>query len=510
MKILFFLIALFAMLNVEAQSPGIDWQQSLGGSSTDNANCVRQTSDGGYIIAGSSNSTDGDVSGNHGDADYWIVKLSSAGSIEWQQSLGGSNFEYAFSIAETASGQYVVAGYTYSSNGDVTGFHGSNDYWIVKLSVSGAIIWQKCFGGAFYEGTQSFQQTTDGGFIIAGGSNSSDGDVTANYGNADYWIIKLDTAGSIVWQKNFGGSDYEGAYSVQQTSDGGYIIAGNSSSTNGDITVNHGNNDIWIIKLNSSGSLLWQKSFGGSADDYAYSIKQTSDGGYIVAGSSNSTDGDITASHGNDDAWMIRLNASGNLIWQKCFGGSQNDYAYSVSQTNDGGYIMAGYTESTDGDVSGNHGFSDYWIIKMDTAGSLVWQKCLGGSTNDEARSVEQTSDGGYIVAGGAYSTDGDATINHGSRDVWIVKLLPDPIGFDDSETTKIHIYPNPAVDEIFIETSSEQQQLLSVINSQGQLLKQTEFSGSKISVDVSHLCAGVYFIRIQSDSAVRTLKFMK
>jgi hypothetical protein len=207
---------------------------------------------------------------------------------------------------------------------------------------------------------------------------------------------------------------------------------------------------------------------------------------------------------------MIRLNASGNLIWQKCFGGSQNDYAYSVSQTNDGGYIMAGYTESTDGDVSGNHGFSDYWIIKMDTAGSLVWQKCLGGSTNDEARSVEQTSDGGYIVAGGAYSTDGDATINHGSRDVWIVKLLPDPIGFDDSETTKIHIYPNPAVDEIFIETSSEQQQLLSVINSQGQLLKQTEFSGSKISVDVSHLCAGVYFIRIQSESAVRTLKFMK
>ena len=231
----------------------------------------------------------------------------------------------------------------------------------------------------------------------------------------------------LVWQKCLGGSSYDLAYSVQQTSDSGYIVAGyTDSNLTGDVGRNHGGSDFWVVKLDGSGNVTWRKCLGGSSDDYALSVQQTSDSGYIVAGgtSSNLT-GDVGRNHGGEDFWVVKLDASGNITWQKCLGGSNYDTAPSVQQTADSGYIVAGYTESNlTGDVGRNNGYIDYWLVKLDGSGNITWQKCLGGSSADVAESVQQTSDSGYIVAGYTYSNlTGDVGQNHGFGDYWVVKL---------------------------------------------------------------------------------------
>jgi hypothetical protein len=333
----------------------------------------------------------------------------------------------------------------------------------VKLNSSGVLQWQKCLGGSDWDEASSIAQTTDGGYIVAGYSSSNDSDVSGNHGLLDYWVVKLNSSGDIQWQKCLGGSDYDEASSIAQTADGGFIVAGRSYSNDGDVSGYHGTpgyyGDYWVVKLNSSGDIIWQKCLGGSSDDWAYSIAQTADGGFIVAGRSCSNDGDVTGWHeGYDvdhrpisDYWVLKLNSSGDIIWQKSLGGSSYDWAWSIAQTTDGGFIVAGYSYSNDGDVSGHHGMigsADYWVVKLNSSGDIVWQKCLGGSNYDIARSIAQTSDGGFIVAGESASNDGDVSGNHGGYDYWVVKLSPpDPIGIAENplpEQFSINIAPNP------------------------------------------------------------------
>ncbi|MBK8912338.1 MAG: hypothetical protein IPM61_13535 [Chlorobi bacterium] len=408
-------------------APAIQWQQSLGGLGEDVAYSIEQTSDGGYIAAGYSYSTDGDVTGNHGGVDCWVAKFTSAGAIEWQKSLGGSSLDYAKSIQQTNDGGYIVAGYSQSNDGDVTGNHGGVDYWIVKLTSAGVIQWQKSLGGSRGNYATSIAQTSDGGYIIAGYSSSTDGNVTGNHGSTDYWIVKLTSVGAIQWQKSLGGSGGEEAHSITQTSDGGYIVAGWSSSTDGDVTGNHGSTDYWIVKLTNGGAIQWQKSLGGSGQENAASIAQASDGGYIVAGWSSSTDGDVTGNHGSSDYWIVKLTNTGVIQWQQALGGSGGEEARSITQTSDGGYIVAGASWSSDGDVSGHYKEADYWVVKLTSVGAMEWQKSFGGNSNDYATSIKQTSDGGYVIAGYSASNDGDVTRHYGvskNYDYWIVKLL--------------------------------------------------------------------------------------
>jgi len=183
----------------------------------------------------------------------------------------------------------------------------------VKLDGSGAILWQKCLGGTDYEDANSIQQTSDGGFIVAGGISSNDGDVSGNHGETDYWIVKLDGLGAIQWQKCLGGTDGEYALSIQQTSDQGFITAGYTNSNNGNVSGNHGTNDSWVVKLDGSGVIQWQKCLGGTNNDVAYSIQQTSDDGFIVAGYTNSIDGDVTGNHGGDDSWVVKLSGTDGI-----------------------------------------------------------------------------------------------------------------------------------------------------------------------------------------------------
>jgi len=449
MKILIVLPLLLIAGFCFAQST-IEWQQSFGGSAYDVAHSIQQTDDGGFIVLGITESVDGDITGNHGWYDYWVVKLDSSGTLEWQQTHGGISGDYAESIIQTTDGGFIAAGYTSSNDGDVSGNHGGTDYWIVKIDVSGDIEWQKCLGGSYNDYAYSIRQTFDCGYIIAGESNSIDGDVTGNHGEVDYWIVKIDSSGTIEWQRSLGGTDYETAYDVRQTSDSGFVVAGYSSSNDGDVTGHHGNGDFWIVKLDATGALEWQRCLGGSRAETAQSIRCTFDGGYIVAGRSFSNDGDVTGHHGIDsspDYWITKLDSSGAIEWQNSYGGINDDYTYSIEQTVDNGYIAVGYSTSTDGDVTGNHGELDFWVVRLSPTGSLIWQRSLGGSQGDFAHSVGLVDDGGYIVAGWARSSDGDITVNHGYEDVWIVKLSSDTWieeTFARPDIFALSAHPNP------------------------------------------------------------------
>lgn len=430
---LLFIVLLLDYNFLLAQGPIIEWQKCLGGSGGDYAHSIEPTADGGYIVAGYSFSNNGGITNHHGSmnfSDYWIVKLSSIGNIQWQKSIGGSLEDKASAIHQTPDGGYIVAGSTLSSDGDVTGVRLSMDYWLLKLSINGTVEWQKSMGGSRNDYCYSVELTNDGGYILAGDSESNDGDVSGNHGNRDYWIVKVNSTGNIQWQKSLGGSGVDEGRSVKPTADGGYIVTGNSESNDGDVTNNHGDLDYWVVKLTSTGNLEWQKSLGGSNVEWSWSINQAVDGGYVVAGRSRSDNGDINGHHGpatTDDFWIVKLTGNGIIQWEKSLGGYYNECAFSISLTKDGGFIIAGSAESVDGDITCPVRLIDYWIVKLNGSGIMEWQKIIGGSYFDEAYSIRQTPDGGYIVAGftgspeinGYHPDFGMGVVG----DYWIIKL---------------------------------------------------------------------------------------
>jgi hypothetical protein len=394
-----------------------------------------------------------------------VVKLDLSGAIQWKKALGGSFSEGGNNIRQTADGGYIVACHSRSNNGDVTGNHGINDAWIVKLAADGTIEWQKAYGSTKNEFAYSIEQTFDGGYIFTGTSDSTGGDVTVNNGEEDFWVVKISATGSIEWEKSYGGSEEDIASVVIQTADSGYMVAGTTISSDGDVTFNHGNKDVWVIKLSKTGAIQWQKTYGGTGNDqvgWEFSpgaLKQIA-GGYIFAGWTSSTDGDVTVNHGDYDFWVVKLSTIGNIAWQKTFGGSMDDEANAIQQTSDGGYIVAGVAQSSDGDVTGHHGGYDYWLVKLTSMGSLQWQKAMGGSSlglGDCAFSVEETTDHGIIVGGYSESFDGDVTTPHGTYDFWAVKLLCSPGSLGPSEVCKgdTITLTNPAIGGIWSTAST-------------------------------------------------------
>lgn len=423
-------LLLTAFSKINAQVPGTSiiplkeipkMRNVFGGTGNDEMYSIVRTSDGGYATAGYTYSNDGDVSGNNGPSDFWVIKYNSRGSMVWQKTFGGTSDDNARSIIQTSDGGYAIAGYSISNNGNVSGNHGSVDMWIIKISSSGALQWQRSLGGTNLDYAYSIVQSTDGGYAVAGETKSNNGDVSGNHGARDLWVVKLSSTGTLQWQKTFGGTDDEVAKSIIATADGGYAVAGYTQSNNGDVSGNQGDRDFWVIKINSAGTLQWQKTFGGPLVDSAATIVQNTDGSYTVAGDTSLSSGNVVGTH---DFWVVKISSTGALQWQKTFGGTGDDWANSVIQTTDGGYVAAGYTGSNDGDVSGNHGNYDLWIVKISSSGALQWQRALGGTDFDAASSVIQSANGSYVVVGYSSATDGDIMgPANGLRDAFIVNL---------------------------------------------------------------------------------------
>ncbi len=360
----------------QAESSETEWTRTYGGANDDLASCVIQTSDDGYAIAGHTNSF------GAGGYDFWLVKTNSSGDMEWNKTLGGIRDDYARAVIQTTDGGFAVAGETKS------------DFWLVKTNSSGDIEWTQTYGGIKEDAATSLVQTSDGGYAIAG--------LTQSYGAglSDFWLVKTDSAGDMQWDKTYGGTNYDSARSVVQTADGGYALAGHTEP-HARIDV-----DFLLVKTDSEGNMEWNRTYGGVYNDYGRAVVQTDDGGYAVAGR---TDSFGYSARPDWDAWLIKTDPEGKIQWDKTYGrrlGTENGMA--MVGTTDNGFALAGHCSGNDG---------DFWFAKTDQDGNLECNGIYDGGNAEAAYSLAQTSDEGYVLAG---YTD---TSGVGLRDFWVIKL---------------------------------------------------------------------------------------
>jgi hypothetical protein len=294
---------------------------------------------------------------------------------KWMKIFGGKADEYGSCVQQTSDGGFIVFGITESYGA------GREDFWLIKTDSNGNKIWDKTYGGEEADWASFGCQTNDGGYIVVGRTYSFD------VSKSDIWLIKIDDVGNIIWNKTFGGTGFETPFEVLQTNDGGYVVFGYTDSFGA------GNRDMWLIKTDSDGNIEWDKKYGGIQDDQGHSIKQTIDGGYILAG------GTFTSQTTNKfDIWLIKVDTDGEIVWDKTYGGSQHETAWSVQQTTDSGYIVCGEI-----DVGGLDEYN-IWLLKTDSNGELLWEKVFGGFNYDRGWSVQQTSDGGYVITGDTFA----------------------------------------------------------------------------------------------------------
>ena len=371
-SVFIFLLNIASFLSLHAQ-----WARTYGGAGKDEAYAIQQTSDGGYIVAGMTASF-GDEEG-----ETWLIKIGPGGNIQWQKTYKQNSLYEAHAVVQTYDGGYIAAG---PRN-------------LLKLDPDGEVEWQKSLRKKEYEYVvvYSVQQTSDGGYIAGGEFRYEEGNR-----ERDAWILKLAQDGTKEWDKTYGENDLDQANSILQTNDGGFAVAGQKDARGWGES-----GRVWILKLHPSGEIQWQKIYLGDKEDYARSIQQTNDGGYIVAGSTSSFGA------GSSDIWILKIDLEGSIEWQKSIGGEGQDFARSVRQTTDGGYIVAGTTHSF------GLGDGDMWVLKLDASGDVKWQKTYGGYGIEEAYSIVETYDGGYAVAGFT------ASYGAGDRDFLVLKLLP-------------------------------------------------------------------------------------
>jgi len=397
------LLVLFLLSFGQAQQT---WTKTYGGWSSDEGRTIQQTLDGGYIVAGYT------WSFGAGHDDVYLIKIDASGDAQWSRTYGGTGEDEGWSVRQTSDSGYIVAGWAYFGDGYV---------YLIKTDASGDTQWTRTYGGGNDFG-YSVQQTSDGGYIVVGGTYSF------GAGDCDVYLINTNASGDTQWTRTYGGTDDDWGNSVVQTSDGGYIIAGMTASKGA------GWADVYLIKTNASGDTQWTRTYGGTDWDEGSSVRQTTDSGYIVAGWTKSFGA------GGYDVCLIKTNASGDTQWTRTYGGDSDDVGHSVRQTSDGGYIVAGYTWSF------GAGDCDVYLIRTNAFGDTQWTRTYGGTGYDWGNSILQTLDGGYIVAGLTNS------FGAGDFDVYLIKTDDGGnTGVEEPTTprpknsrTALRVQPNP------------------------------------------------------------------
>ena len=372
-------VLLVSVFVVSVEASSTTWSRTYGGNDTDSAETVIQTSDGGYVIVGQTQSFGAEL------GDLWLVKTNSSGITEWVRIYGGEGLDVAYSVVETTDGGYALAGLTCSFGA------GLADFWLIKTGASGNMEWNRTYGGTGDDSARSLCVTSDGGYAIAGFTNSFDAD------HYDFWLIKTDAFGNMEWNRTYGGTGVDEAFSLVATSDGGYAIAGFTDSFGA------GYYDFWLVKTDVFGNMEWNQTYGGEFSDRAYSLVATSDGGYAIAG--------VTLF----DFWLVKTDESRNVEWSHTSGDGA-ETARSVVETSDGGFVLAGVKDADTHWLSFAPISGYCLLVKTDAFGNTEWNRIYEGDNVAWATSVIQTSDGGYVIAGRTYSFDAE------NSDAWLIK----------------------------------------------------------------------------------------
>lgn len=421
---LFFLSASVA----NSQAIEVEWEKSFGGASYEDAYHILQTPDSNILLVGRGGPLAEDFSDCGENGGYVIVKVNTDGEMLWSKCYGGNNASIAYSVINSYDGGYAIAGFSYASDGDVTGAHGNADCWVVKINSMGDLEWQIAIGGTGFDSAEDIVQCIDGSFMLVGRSTSVDGDFTDHHGAAseeDLIVAKITIVGELIWSKSYGGSNDDGGFSITQDTIGNFIIAGNSESSAGDVPENKGSTDFWVLKIDSLGDIIWSRTFGGSGTDNLNDVEFHNGTIYLV-GETYSNNYDVFGNHGSRDGWLLKIADDGTFIGQKCFGGTSFEEFYDIEIVTSNEIIISGISGSSNGDLTEHLGLtssSDYWILKIDTVENIIWQKSLGGSLGDYSYSLIQLADESVIATGFSNSSDGYVSENAGNTDMWTVKL---------------------------------------------------------------------------------------
>ena len=418
-----FLFIIGQNIQILAYSPPVlEWQNCYGGSNTDLGSKIINAEGGGLWLLGNVDSQNGCVNAGHGSTDLWLTRIDEEGTIVWQKSFGGSSIDFGSSIC-LKNNKLFIAGYSSSSNGDLTLNHGGFDAWLICVDTSGTLIWQRSIGGSGPDLIYAMIPTSDNALLLGGGSYSNDGNVSGNHGNQDFWLVKADANGTLLWQKSLGGSNLDVCYSLLEDSTGHLYAAGASNSSDGDIAQNRGNYDWMITKLDLAGNSSWVKTYGGSGFEAAQCMVQKDATTVLIGGYTNSTDGDISTAYGYSDAWYMTLSSSGTMLSEKSIGGSGSDNLFQITKTIDGGFLFCSGSSSTDNDLYNNQGQEDIWIYKVDRNFNPVWTESYGGSGNDRPTSILENAQDDIYFTGYTFSNNLNVSGNHGASDIWLCHL---------------------------------------------------------------------------------------
>ena len=412
----------------EENSPKIEFIKTFGGSKNDSFQSIINSTDGGYAILGFTQSNDDDITDKTDESfDYLLLKFSSDDTLQWSKTFGGSEDDRGAEVIATNDGGFAILGYSKSSDGNVYENNGDQDFWIVKISANGDISWQKSFGFSGADTGYAITETNDNGFLLTGvldvsASGGQGNKSVQKHAGGDVWVIKLDESGNKQWQNYYGGTFTDTPFGVTKTNDNGFLICASSDSNDFNISNNKGQYDFWIFKIDANGTLFWEKNFGGSEIEEPRDICKTNDGNFMIVGDTRSNDKDVFKNNGAADLWVVKINTDGNLLWEKTFGGSSFDAGRAIFPSLNGGFIIAGNSRSENANFN-NLGQNDGWILKIDDAGNQIWQQFYGGSENDFLNDIIEMPDNSIIAIGESYSNNGLIPVNKGFSDGLLIKL---------------------------------------------------------------------------------------
>lgn len=405
----------------------VDWHKEVGGFAEDKGVSLCRLANGNLLYAGESASDEGEiVCGNYGNTDVILNVADSAGNILWQENYGGLEDDYLSDFWELPNGEWVFCGYSQSSDQDLSLNRGGFDYWVMKLSATGIPIWSKTYGGSSLDMAKALVPHPNGGFLVGGLSHSLDGDRTQSKGNSDFWLVYIDDAGNLIWEKSFGGSADDRLMGMCRVEADNFLLVGESFSQNGDLTQPKGGGDIWGVKIDEHGNLLWQKSYGGSLGDYGLkAVYHAQTNSYLLVGQSYSQDGDFSQNNGKLDACLLHIQPTGALVWAKNWGGSEHDVSAALKLDPAGNWVLGMNSFSNNGNLSGNFGNMDMVLARGDMNGNLQFIQHFGGLERDELFDVLPDKHDSYFINGLSRSPVFQARLLHGNGDMLWAKIAP-------------------------------------------------------------------------------------